>query len=86
MNTHKQTLISDLFFNHDHPNFDAFCLAATKTAKVVELRPDNRLAMRDAILPDAQDFLEAFDEILTAYAPEAKTTAEWLADDFLERL
>lgn len=70
--------LSDLFFNAELPNFNAYC------NKISELKADRDTygAMRDALIEDAESFITMASPILNIPVP----TAQELADDFIVRM
>jgi len=77
--------LSDLFFNHDHPEYDELCRVAAreKPDKVRQLFPsrDDEIV---AITKDAQDFISRYPAVMAALGPNV--SANDLATDFLTRL
>jgi hypothetical protein len=67
--------LSDLFFNHQHPHFDAVCESA-HNAKAVPSREDMDAAIRE----DAAEFCENYPAITDGW------TADDFARDFMDRL
>jgi hypothetical protein len=67
---------SDLFFNHEHPNIDAF-YASNMDAGATD--GQYRKMLLAAIKADAVDFLSLLN-------PEIAVSAEQLAENFLSRL
>ena len=63
--------LSDLFFNHEHPHYDALYFDGKETKEE---------AIKCAIYLDAHEFVESF-----PYAAEGYTGEE-LAEDFLLRM
>lgn len=72
--------VSDLFFNHDHPLYDAVRERAHKAIER-KLRLPSEIEYREAIFADARQFC---DEVELAYG--ANEDPEALADDFLARV
>ena len=74
--------LSDLFFNHEHPNYDKACEGvATGDTKVDDL------PLRKELMLDAEEFIGTLAVALNdlGYAPPLPS-AEQFADDFLARL
>lgn len=68
-------LLSDLFFNHQHPNYDTLFQEEEDTFEWDEAR--------EAIEKDAKQFYECFGEICNQYGCEDH---QKLADDFMKRV
>jgi hypothetical protein len=65
----SELVLSDLFFNHEHPAFDAACANGEGVNKA-------------AIAMDAVEFAT----MLTVNDKARDILADWLVEDFLERL
>lgn len=65
--------LSDLFFNHEHENYDRL----HSSARAADVHPSPE-EVETAIKADADDFAEQF--------PEFGKSGEWYAADFLKRL
>jgi len=65
-------ILSDLFFNHVHPTYDNLFDSPEEVTREM---------MKEAILVDAQEFVNSYNGALIA-----KHTAEEYADDFMARL
>lgn len=73
----QDAAISDLFFNYDHPAYEAFWAEANHEATQEELDAGERAAL----IVDADDFIQTFTN-----ATGLVLDAEELADDFLGRV
>lgn len=65
-------IISDLFFNQPHPTYDSLFDSPSEITREM---------IKEAILVDAQEFVNSYNDALIA-----KHTAEEYAEDFLARL
>ena len=72
----RAALISDLFFNYEHPLYNA----------TVEDREPHEGDIEQAVYEEATEFFEQYQDLLTSYVPELTLSPEYFRDDFLNRL
>jgi hypothetical protein len=72
--------LSDLFFNHEHANYDLLMNTYARDFKRSKLPSYDEIS--EAVLKDASEFISYYGSILACRVP----TAEELAKDFTRRL
>lgn len=77
--------LSDLFFNHDHPEYNELYrnLEDKRTLRHSKSLQLEKNEIKEAVLKDANAFYEAFTEICQMYSCGSP---EELAEDFLSRI
>lgn len=70
----SDTQLSDLFFNHQHPNYDALMIPS-----LLKMGSTHAYSViREAIAKDAAEFADDFKEF--------GKDADWYTEDFMRRL
>jgi hypothetical protein len=76
----QRAVLSDLFFNHEHPNYDGLFDSTNEDCEIT------REEMEEAVRQDAKDFFDNYGDVCETFAPGVFSCPEDLVIDFFNRL